>query len=337
MERKAYQRSQTWEKFEILETIASCPLSIREACLELGIPRSTYQRWKSAYRERGLEGLKDIPPIPHRRPHRKTDEERQKVLQCASIHTNLGPRSLAPYLWDEYRIPISPKTIYNILKAEGWVRQKRQRVKDPEPLPSYPEPEEPNEVWQVDFMFVYIDGYGFYQLLTFLDAFSRLPIHHELLAQASSEAAATALKKAAERNGGIPPRLIVTDNCSAFVNLKGKKPTVFQQACFQLSISHRRIPFGHPQSIGRIERFHRTFREEEISLHCYSNPEEARQCIRAAIERYSTQRYHQGIGDIKPIDRHEWREQEIKARREELFSSIKRNGRKSKALPPGVR
>ena len=146
MERKAYQRSQAWEKFEILETIASCPLSIREACLELGIPRSTYQRWKRAYQEGGLDGLKDIPPIPHHRPHHKTDEQRQKVLDCASIHTHLGPRSLAPYLWDEYRIPISPKTIYNILKAQGWVRQRKKRVKTPEPLPAYPEPEEPNEV-----------------------------------------------------------------------------------------------------------------------------------------------------------------------------------------------
>jgi len=332
MGRRAYQRSPAWEKFEILETGASCPLSIRKACQELGIPRSTYQRWKRAYQERGLEGLKDIPPVPRHRPHRKTEEERQKVLECASIYTKLGPRSLAPYLWDEYRIPISPKTIYNILKARGWVRQRKQRLKTPEPLPAYPEPEGPNEVWQADFMFVYVDGYGFYQLLTFLDAFSRLPIHHELLVQASSKAAATALKKAVETNGRIPPQVIVTDNGSAFVNLKGKNLTAFQQVCSEVGINHRRIPFGHPQSIGRIERFHRTLREEEISLYRYSNPEEARQRIRVAIERYSTQRYHQGIGDIKPIDRHEGREQEIRARREELFSSIKRNGRKPKVL-----
>jgi len=334
MERKAYQRSEAWQKFEILETVASCPLSIRKACQELGIPRSTYQRWKRGYQAGGLEGLKDIPPIPRHRPHRKTEEERQKVLECASIHTHLGPRSLAPYLWDEYRIPVSPKTVYNILKARGWIRQKKSRVKTWEPLPAYPEPVAPNEVWQADFMFVYIDSYGFYQLLTFLDAFSRLPIHHELLAQASSEAAAAALKKAVERNGGIPPHLIVTDNGSAFVNLKGKKPTAFRQACSELGVTHRRIPFGHPQCIGRIERFHRTMREEEIRVHRYSNPEEARQRINVAIERYSTQRYHQGIGDIKPIDRHEGREEEILARREELFSSISRNGRKPKILAP---
>ena len=332
MERKAYQRSQAWEKFEILEAVVSCPLSVRKACQGLGIPRSTYQRWKRAYRDRGFEGLRDIPPIPHCRPHRKTDKERQRVLECASIHTHLGPRSLAPYLWDEYRIPISPKTIYNILKAQGWVRQRKKRVKTPEPLPAYPEPKEPNEVWQADFMYVYVDGYGFYQLLTFLDAFSRLPIYHELLAQATSQAAAMVLREAVGRNGGVPPQVIVTDNGSAFVNLSGKKPTTFQQACSRLGISHWRIPFGHPQSIGRIERFHRTLREEEISLHQYSNPEEARERIRAAIKRYSTERYHQGIGDIKPIDRHEGREQKIRARREELFSSIKRNGRKPKVL-----
>ena len=130
------------------------------------------------------------------------------------------------------------------------------------------------------------------------------------------------LREAVGRNGGNPLQVVVTDNGFAF----------FQQACSRLGISHRRIPFGYPQSIGRIERFHRTLREEEISLHQYSNPEEARERIRTAIKRYITERYHQGIGDIKPIDRHEGRKQEIRARREELFSSIQRNGRKPKVL-----
>ncbi len=52
---------------------------------------------------------------------------------------------------------------------------------------------------------------------------------------------------------------------------------------------------------------------------------------RTLLER-GKERYHHGIGDIRPIDRHEGREQEIRARREELFSSIKRNGRKPKVL-----
>jgi len=334
MERKAYQRSQAWEKFEILETVVSCPLSARKACQELGIPRSTYQRWKRAYRERRFGGLRDVPPIPNHRPHRKTDEERQRVLECAKAHTELGPRSLAPYLWDEYKLPISAKTVYNILRAEGWVRRKKERLKSSDRgLPAYPEVTGPSQVWQADFMFVYIDGYGFYQLLTFLDAWSRLPVHHELMAVASSEASARILREAVEINS-TAPHTVITDNASTFVNLKGKKLTVFQATCQQLGIVHRRIPFGHPQSIGRIERFHRTLREEEIGLHCYSNPEKARERIGAAIERYSSQRYHQGIGDIKPIDRHEGREEEILARREELFSSVKRNGRKPKVLTP---
>ncbi len=123
-------------------------------------------------------------------------------------------------------------------------------------------------------------------------------IHYELMIQASS--AAAALKKALQRNNGTPSRVIVTDNGSAFVNLKGKKPTIFQQACSELGITHRRIPFGHPRSIGRIERFHRTLREE-ISLHRYSNPEEARQSISVAIERYSTERCHQVSVTLSPL------------------------------------
>ncbi len=70
---------------------------------------------------------------------------------------------------------------------------------------------------------------------------------------------------------------LVTDNGSTFVNLEGNKVTTFQQACSELGISHRRIPFGYPQSIERIERCHRTLREEEISLHRYSDSEEGSQ------------------------------------------------------------
>jgi len=76
-------------------------------------------------------------------------------------------------------------------------------------------------------MFVYIDSYGFYQLLSFLDAFSRLPVHHEFLARASSEAAADGLKKAVEKNNGVSPQLVVTDNGSVFVNLKGEETDCF--------------------------------------------------------------------------------------------------------------
>ena len=75
-------------------------------------------------------------------------------------------------------------------------------------------------------------------------------------------------------------------------------------------------------------------REEEIGLYRYSNPQEARERIRAAIKVYSTQRYHQGIGDVKPIDRHEGRDEEILARREKLFSNARRNVRKPKVLVP---
>jgi len=131
----------------------------------------------------------------------------------------------------------------------------------------------------------------FYQLLTFLDAFSGLPVHHELVAQVS-------------------------------------------RVCSERGVIHQRIPFGHPQSIGRVELFHRRLREEEASLCRYSNPEEARQRIGIAVDRYSTQRYHQGIGDVKPIDRHEGWQNEIIARREEVFNSIKRDGRKPKILAP---
>jgi transposase InsO family protein len=50
-------------------------------------------------------------------------------------------------------------------------------------------------------------------------------------------------------------------------------PLSIRKACSELGVTHWSIPFGHPQSIGRIERSHRTMWKEELSLHRYSNPE----------------------------------------------------------------
>lgn len=63
-----------------------------------------------------------------------------------------------------------------------------------------------------------------------------------------------------------------------------------------------RIASAHPQSIGLVERFHGTLREEEISLYRYSNPEEARQRIRIALIDTALRDIHQGIGDVKATD-----------------------------------
>jgi len=107
-------------------------------------------------------------------------------------------------------------------------------------------PEEPNEVWQVDFRFVY-------QLLTFLDAFSRLPIHHELLAQATSQAAAMILREAVGKNRGVPAQVIATNNGSAVVNLKGKRLTAFQQICYRMP-SRIFLKQGYPSRSPRSHR-----------------------------------------------------------------------------------
>ena len=77
-------------------------------------------------------------------------------------------------------------------------------------------------------------------------------------------------------------------------------------------------PF-HPQTNGKIERYHRTIKGE-LSLIPYEMPGELEEAIRAFIEHYNYQRYHEGLGDVTPYDVYTGRDLEIIQKRKEVKS-----------------
>jgi transposase InsO family protein len=151
-------------------------------------------------------------------------------------------------------------------------------------------PNGPNELWQMDVTYVHIPGYGWWYAVTVIDYYSR----HLLAAYLTWSYCATeviaALKQArqeAERLCGPleRPPFLVTDNGSSFIARRfgGYVKDLF---------SHVRIAYRTPDQLGLLERFHRTFKEEEIYWRLYDNPGHARACIAEFRERYNHLRPH---------------------------------------------
>jgi putative transposase len=90
----------------------------------------------------------------------------------------------------------------------------------------------------------------------------------------------------------------------------------FEDYLRMLAIRHIRCSPHHPQTNGKLERFHET-RKARVNLLVYSSPEELRRAIAEFIEFYNHRRYHEGIGNVAPADVYYGRRDGILKRREE--------------------
>jgi len=109
------------DKVEILELVCKSPLSVKETLRQLGIPRSTYYRWKERFERSGITGLQDHKPSPQTVWNRLTDQETQTVLNFAHRFPDQSSRELACRITDDGRFSVSESTVYRILKRNGLI------------------------------------------------------------------------------------------------------------------------------------------------------------------------------------------------------------------------
>ena len=103
---------------------------------------------------------------------------------------------------------------------------------------------------------------------------------------------------------------LVSDNGSSYLS------QAFEDYLRMLQIRHVRCAPHHPQTNGKIERFHETLKAR-LNLLVYTSVEQLRAAMAEFIEFYNQKRYHEGIGNVRPAEVYYGRREEILKRREE--------------------
>lgn len=270
--------------------------SVRRTLRALDVSPASYYRWR---KEAAHAKTLTASPRPVQ-AYEATDEEKRAVRAYALKHPGIRHRELAWRMVDDDAACLSPSTVYRMLKGENLVcpwrrRTKRTREEDEKARRA-------DEIWATDLMYVMIAGRAYY-LVTFLDEYSRLIVHHALVASmdgitVSVEAQAAIEQLLRERGGEIPPGgmpRLRSDNGSCYVSRE------FRGVLDEHQLGHQRIKPHCPEENGIIERSNRTLREalEGAEL---TDLLQARDVIAEIVRWYNEQRLHSALGYLRPID-----------------------------------
>ena len=304
-----YQREDLIKKVELKEGHRLQVLG------DLGIPRSTYYKWRRTYDENGLPGLAKIKPQAKRVWNRLEDKEIFRVLEIARLYPELSSRLLAVKITDEEDFSISESTVYRILKENNLIA--------PRPMAQLPAAKQwqhkmtrPDELWQTDATNIFIVGWGYYKLIPVEDDYSRKIVGHDLRPDETAFSFSDVIEIAIE-NAKKEGHLVDKDNMPSLYTDNG--PGFISGVMEGYLESHNiRHIFGtpyHPQGRGKIERFNRTIKDK-LCLVVYCSPGELKKSVDEAIIVYNNTP-HESLDNVAPNDVYAGRKEEILQKRVE--------------------
>lgn len=320
------------EKYEIIQIVEGSSIGVNKTLNELGIHKRTFYNWYALYLAGGFDALapQRQKGIERRIWNKIPQEERNNVVELALEKPELSSREIACYITDNYKRFISESSVYRILKERGLIttpaftinsasdsfKDKTVRV---------------NQMWQTDFTYFKIIGWGWYYLSTVLDDYSRYIIAWDLCSTMSTPDVKQTVDKAlydAGLNKRNAPKLL-SDNGSCYISAEINE---FLKAKGIISIHGRPC---HPQTQGKIERYHRSLKNV-IKLDHYYSPEELIRAIEKFIYYYNHERYHESINNLKPVDVYFGNEYKILKERakikQQTISLRRKNYQKSKLI-----
>src|SRR6202165_1748576 len=160
------------EKAEIIELVEQSHLPAKRTLDKLGIPRATFYRWYDRYREGGPEALADHRSRPDRVWNRIPDDVRRQIIALALEVPELSPRQLAVRFTDQQHYFVSEASVYRLLKAHDLITSPAFILMKAADTFAHPT-SAPNQLWQTDFTYLRVIGWGWFYLSTVLDDFSR--------------------------------------------------------------------------------------------------------------------------------------------------------------------
>ena len=303
------------EKMEIIRTVEGSELGVKPTLRELQISPSTFYEWYRKYREYGYDGLANQKSSPHKFWNKIPEPIRQQVVDIALDQTDKSPRELAWHITDTQGYFISESSVYRILKSYDLISSPHYIVMSAKDKFQHAT-KAVNELWQTDFTYFKVQGWGWYYLSTVLDDYSRYILSWKLCSTMSTDDVKQTLDLALSRTGINKVRVfqkprLLSDNGPCYIS-QNLKDYLDRQG-----MQHTRSAPYHPQTQGKIERYHRSMKNV-IKLQNYYLPGELEHEIEQFVEHYNNHRYHESLNNITPADMYNGKDKQIQSKRDRI-------------------
>jgi len=151
------------EKLEIIRLVEQSSLSVQQTLTRLGLRRSTFYGWLKRYQEGGIDGLEDQKPCSRLVWNKLPEDQQAAIIKLALEKPELSPRELAVTYIDEQSSFVSESSVYRLLKANDLITSPAYILMQARDKFQHPTTRI-NEMWQTDFTYFKITGWGWYYL-----------------------------------------------------------------------------------------------------------------------------------------------------------------------------
>ena len=285
---------------EVLDTGAT----VTDVAARHGVDRRTLHRWLVRYANDGIGALADKSSKPDRCPHQLPAVIEVRIIDMRTAHPRWGPRTILTKLRREFDEVPSRSGIYRCLVRQGLIEPKARRRQRKDYVRW--ERSRSMELWQMDVVGrIFLSDGTALSAVTGIDDHSRFCVIAKLVVRATARPVCDALLEGLARHG--IPESILTDNGRVFTAKTSQKSSMvlFDRICHHNGVKHILTAPYSPTTTGKVERLHRTMREEFFDVRTFDTIEAMQAALDEWVIGYNTERDHQSIGDVPPIRRFE--------------------------------
>jgi transposase InsO family protein len=244
----------------VVSKIISKQMSVSEAAAADGVSRQHVHRWLARYRDHGFDGLAPRSRRPHSNPRRTASGVAERIValrrELASQGLDHGPQTIGWHLEQQHLPAPSTSTIRRILVAAGLITAEPRKG----PKSSYRrfEADQPNQCWQSDFTHWQLAHGTGVEIINWLDDHSRYLLASRAYRRVTGPIVISTFLTAADAYG--LPQSTLTDNGSVYTSRFTGGRNGFEYLIANLGIAQKNGHPNHPQTQGKVERFHQTLK-----------------------------------------------------------------------------
>jgi len=273
--------------------------SVSEVCARRGISRASFYRYRRRFLTEGAEGLEPRTRRPRSSPARITASLEVEICTLRCRHPRWGARRIRAELRRAGLDAPAISTVHQTLRRNNLVApQPRRRQRADKRF----ERETSNDLWQIDATQVVLRGGEEAWVLDCLDDHARFCLHALACESPTGEAAWACFSAAAAAYG--LPRQLLSDNHLSFTGRLFGHEVAFERRLGEVDVDLINAAPAHPQTLGKLERFHRTLKEWLADEGPACDLQELQALLDRFQAHYNEERPHQGIDDQTPGERY---------------------------------